>query len=435
MNVWTLINEEVALLEEGVKDLRKRYVENGPFESDLFDKLVSRDPTKTKKYLGWILKIATEEIEKNQAISPPYNIDNAYYYIDNLITSKVLDFNDYVNKGKIDEKDIYQYDLLGLYMELRNASTRLTRKELKEFIKQNDIRVKDRNDEFIVACPLTKKGMNYLGINTKWCITSTDLQFWFEHIYDFKKVPYVVIDLTNPDEQDPLKRVVYMFSTELGGTSSVWNALDSQIANDADVEFGLDADNDDDAFHELDKRLLNSGIDIQTYHAATDLKSIYQRDTRIQNPILNKKIEELIDEIECSFEFSKDEDTRLTTQATLSFQIGYNSAYTDEAMDTVRLKFDSFPGDPFSYKGRPDPDLENYEFYDDEDDDADELNPLDKIYFDEELNAVIAKLHFPITWTDAYKGIINNSLAYKLPLKHMQQFITTAFAKENNDAL
>ena len=394
MNIKKLILEEIQLLNEGVRDLRKKYVNNGKFTEELFDWIIANDPSKTKKYAQWIFKIANAELQK-ASTAPPYTIENSSKYLKELILDKIRLFDDFVEKGKVKNKDINQYDLFGLYLELKDAETRLTKRELKEHIKANEIKVKDANDEFVVACPLTKKGMEYLGVNTKWCLTDSNKRFWFTYIYDFKSMPYVIIDLMEEDERSQLKRVAYMYDIKYQQIVSAWNTMDVNIIREYDDEYSFDV------FHD---RLEDSGIYILDYNHILDYYNLMKADKETQNEILSKNLDTTIDDkMNVEITFKRDEEYNLyAVFEYLYFGNGANQN-DSEKLEEFREMVDSLPGDPYDVSNIINDDLEYTE--PDLEDNYEDRESLRKLEHTPEGIRLI--MDFPIGWGYCYDNLDN----------------------------
>ena len=83
-----------GIVVEGVSSTKSTYVDTGKVSPETFDRYVKKDPSKNKKYIGWMCK---------QLVLYPDK--------EGHIPDVVAAFDRLAEKGLIREKDIFKYDL------------------------------------------------------------------------------------------------------------------------------------------------------------------------------------------------------------------------------------------------------------------------------------------------------------------------------------
>ena len=117
MGIYTdIYNTERILirmeLDESIRSAREKYLKTGLVDQDTFDMAVDYDPTKTKKYVEWILKQYTS----GKATS----------------RSDIKQFDQLAKKGLITNKDINSYDSDSLTDTVRDAGKKTTKRTEKK---------------------------------------------------------------------------------------------------------------------------------------------------------------------------------------------------------------------------------------------------------------------------------------------------------------
>lgn len=136
----------LSTLMENVK-LAKQYVQKGQLPSDVFEKLAKSDPTPTKKYVGYMAKAW---------IAGSKDVEELINYI--------AQYNNYLQKGKVETKDIYQYksfnDLKAEVDELNLTGAGKSTKDLEA-----DTETIVDNDDILVMSPYTHAASRKLGLS------------------------------------------------------------------------------------------------------------------------------------------------------------------------------------------------------------------------------------------------------------------------------
>lgn len=181
----------------GIKKLKK---ENNILNTTLVDMLGKFDPTKTKKYSQFLVKMLNKRIEEydgNQLLSEGENENPLDRVLpndswQNMITrnficdyifswsnmERFIEFTDLMEKGLVIENDISKYDSWDmLEMNLFEAKNReMFKKSKKEISKIFE------DDRYLIFRPLTYLASCSYGYQTKWCTAMiNDPGYFYNH--------------------------------------------------------------------------------------------------------------------------------------------------------------------------------------------------------------------------------------------------------------
>ena len=181
----------------GIKKLKK---ENNILNTTLVDMLGKFDPTKTKKYSQFLVKMLNKRIEEydgNQLLSEGENENPLDRVLpnnswQNMITrsficdyifswsnmERFIEFTELMEKGLINENDISKYDSWDmLEMNLFEAKNReMFKKSKKEISKIFE------DDRYLIFRPLTYLASCSYGYQTKWCTAMiNDPGYFYNH--------------------------------------------------------------------------------------------------------------------------------------------------------------------------------------------------------------------------------------------------------------
>ncbi len=125
----------------------KMYVDKGKLPKELLQKFIKIDPTKTRKFVGWMSK---QWINKTVT-----NLD--------ILSSTVEDYNIFLEKGKVKTKDINQFktfsDLANEVEEINKTGTGVSVKDL-----ESDYETVIDNSDLLVMVPHTHEASRKLGL-------------------------------------------------------------------------------------------------------------------------------------------------------------------------------------------------------------------------------------------------------------------------------
>jgi hypothetical protein len=149
---------------------------NPELNISLIDIIASCEPTKTYKYMDFLIKNLKDEHIKNNDYGLLYRkIVLQLFGADNLLT--LIDFENHLRENRIEKNDIGSYrNFKDIIDSVKNADQVLKLKQVeKEVIKLYN------TDFWLVLIPLSFEASKVYGYNTKWCTTQ------FDHWEKYKK--------------------------------------------------------------------------------------------------------------------------------------------------------------------------------------------------------------------------------------------------------
>jgi len=143
-----------------IKDLKSQ---NPDYTIDVIKVLAEMDPTKTNKYLPFMIKCTADWVEwinnelKNETFKEMFEV--------------IKDFEDLSQRNLLENKDIYSYESNQDIIEsVKLAKEKITRSEVKK--KETEVLFED--NRWLVVFPLSVRSSNLYGKGTKWCVSSED---------------------------------------------------------------------------------------------------------------------------------------------------------------------------------------------------------------------------------------------------------------------
>ena len=143
-----------------VRDLKEQ---NKNYKIDVIDVLASMDPSKTNKYLPFMIKCTSEWVEwinnelKNETFKEMFEVIN--------------DFHDLSERNLLTNKDIYSYkDNQAIIESVKEAKEKVTISD----VKKNETEILYEDERWLVLYPLSVRSSNLYGKGTKWCVSSED---------------------------------------------------------------------------------------------------------------------------------------------------------------------------------------------------------------------------------------------------------------------
>jgi len=143
-----------------IKDLK---TQNPSYTIDVIEVLSSMDPSKSNKYLPFMIKCTADWVEwinnelKNETFKEMFEV--------------IKDFEDLSERNLLENKDIYSYESNQDIIEaVKFAKEKVTRSEVKK--KETEVLFED--DRWLIVYPLTTRSSNLYGKGTKWCVSSED---------------------------------------------------------------------------------------------------------------------------------------------------------------------------------------------------------------------------------------------------------------------
>lgn len=203
---------QIILIESKLDVLKASF----PLLADSLDFLSKRDPSKKGKYLQWCAKVlSTEEISLHHL-------------------ADVID-NFHKNAFRLPKKDINSYQTAA---ELEEALFELggsKRQQIKSQ-KLNSSAVYE-DDQYIVVNPRDKHSSCFYGRGTKWCISATESENYFDN-YDSHTIFYMIID--KQPQGTEWDKIAMAVSDE--DVSNRFSAYDEEIVDGTAVTFYTAAD-------------------------------------------------------------------------------------------------------------------------------------------------------------------------------------------------
>ena len=210
------ILEEEMLAEGRLEDTKKKH----PWlaSAGIIDYLSGADPSGNNKYLQWSAK----QVER--ADSDDIDAED----VAREVSGAVMDFNKYSQRLK--NKDINQYkDYKDIMRDVRDIKAVLTNKEKRQQEKEKmagESSVVYESDNYFVVRPDTFEASCYFGRNTKWCISSTQSQNYFDEYTEKGQVFYMVRS-EKRDEDDEDKKIALVYNEN--GLEEAYDAVDHNM--------------------------------------------------------------------------------------------------------------------------------------------------------------------------------------------------------------
>jgi hypothetical protein len=215
---------------EGKRQAMERFVNNGKIPQDKFEKLLSLDPSDTKKYIEkmcqWFLEWPA-----------PVPSDAA-----DQLGKQIAIYDRLVLKSLVEVKDINQFKSLGDFMVFVDANAKKkTRTEQEEATKKRGTEYVFENDKWLVVVSKTWASSKLYGAGTKWCTAMEDDSKFFSQYKGVGVRIYYLIrkDMERSEGDDMYKIAIAVYPT---GERECFDAADTGITFDAVLSYtGLDA--------------------------------------------------------------------------------------------------------------------------------------------------------------------------------------------------
>ena len=206
-------------LFESLSNAKKLYSSKIP--QDVFDQLVSIDPTKTFKYIEKICKFYLQ--------NPDLSIQE--------LKTEIETFDSLVTKNLIDVKDVNQFKS---YQEFKSFvfenSDRMSKTAERELVKNKGTEVIINNSNLLVLLIKDKEASIQYGSGTKWCISAKDSQNYFKSYRSKEVTFYFVFQKNLPSSNPNYKIAVAVYNS---GEKEVYNAKDKKIKFSVVLRLGV----------------------------------------------------------------------------------------------------------------------------------------------------------------------------------------------------
>ena len=241
-------NESIECLDEAMADLKamKAKYKDEPILANIVNALEDRDPSGNHKYITWAMKQLENEYRPLKDAGQPDSVARIMSRKVLRMADAIVDFHNLSKKaaawkddaGKPLSKDLNSWsDWEKLMSDIDTAkASALQSKREKEFQRQASKQAKQESDvvydddEFMVIRPMSEHASCYFGRGTKWCISATDSQNYYNSYTEQGKVFYFVMDKTRSND-DPLKKVAWVGDYN-GEFHEFFDAPDNNIGYD-----------------------------------------------------------------------------------------------------------------------------------------------------------------------------------------------------------
>ena len=237
---WGTLTEEQLLAEGRLEDAKKKYPGLHP---DAIDALSARDPSGKNKYLMWASKQLNKKILEYIARTDRHGneVDHDEFYPvvrgiartieafhKNVQRLKNRDINSYISVEHVDEV----LDALGLSLRQQKSK--------KREIAQEDSTNIEETDEFWMIRPDSVEASCYYGRATRWCISATKSQNYFNQYTNDGKTFYMVM-LKHLDDDDDGKKMALVYDANSGDRGDdepeeTYDAADDEVGTDGMLE-------------------------------------------------------------------------------------------------------------------------------------------------------------------------------------------------------
>ena len=202
-----------------IKDLKDKYP---TYKIDVIEVLSKMDPTKTNKYLPFMIKCTSDWVQwinkelKNETFKEMFEV--------------IKDFEDLSQRNLLDNKDIYSYGSNQDIIEsVKSAKEKITRSEVKK--KETEVLYED--DRWLVLFPLSVRSSNLYGKGTKWCVSSEDHNYgkYFKQYTDNGVLIFVIDKKVSDTEArtNDFAKIAFHNDRKKQDGITLWDVKDTQM--------------------------------------------------------------------------------------------------------------------------------------------------------------------------------------------------------------
>ena len=202
-----------------IKDLK---LQNPTYKIDVIDVLSSMDPTKSNKYLPFMIKCTADWVEwinnelKNETFKEMFDV--------------IKDFEELSQRNLLENKDIYSYESNQDIIEaVKTAKEKITRSEVKK--KETEVLFED--NRWLVVFPLSTRSSNLYGKGTKWCVSSEDNNYgkYFKQYTENGSLVFVIDKSVKESEyrSNDFAKVAFHNDRKKNDGVTLWDIKDKQM--------------------------------------------------------------------------------------------------------------------------------------------------------------------------------------------------------------
>ena len=202
-----------------IKELK---AQNPKYLIDVISVLSKMDPTKTNKYLPFMIKCTSDWVE----------------WIHNELTNEtfkemfevIQDFEDLSQRNLLENKDIHPYESNQDIIEaVKTAKEKITRSEVKK--KETEVLFED--NRWLVVYPLSVRSSNLYGKGTKWCVSSEDNNYgkYYKQYTENGSLVFVIDKKAKESEYrtNDLAKVAFHNDKKKNDGITLWDIKDKQM--------------------------------------------------------------------------------------------------------------------------------------------------------------------------------------------------------------
>jgi hypothetical protein len=240
------------------KEIKKQHP---TLDTSIIDVLAKIDPSKTNKYLPFLIKQVNSRLDELNKSMKEHNSNKVFgidldNYIQLNILLSLID-NNYVSREQVQTLQIFN-ELLEQNRIIENDITKYTdfdqiQKAIDESMVKYEYKNKERgiavlvdNDDYLIIRPLTYEASKKYGANTKWCTASNSTSSQFYEYTQNGILAYVI----NKKTYDKTAIHIWINSDGELRETTFWNAKDARIDS---MESGIESTLIRDVIHELKK--------------------------------------------------------------------------------------------------------------------------------------------------------------------------------------
>ena len=349
-SIWkSYLNEEKELellVEARVKDIKKKYpvlTDTGwlAYSREKLDSVLG--PKGVSKYLLFCMRELHRGFKQDIEDSESW-IDSEHYDVQDVktvadeILEAVLAFQE--NQQRIEEKDIYKYNIGELQRALSKlglSSSQKKEKEKAEAMKTTEI-VYDENGIFAVR-PYSEASSCYFGKNTRWCISATQSRNYFSQ-YTREGKAFVMVRFDGIPADNSMHKLALVYDRD-GELEEVFDAPDNDhsdyiVFQAAALHFGeedyelIDDEDKKEKIDDIASDIIQNGF-VNVLDNPPDPSDSYEAECRQ----IEEDLEDDIKHADYGFEVDNYGDG-----AYVSFWASFNIELDNEIFENGKYQFD-----------------------------------------------------------------------------------------------
>jgi len=234
---YSILTEEQLLVEGRKDDAKKKYPQLAA--DGYIDILIDADPSGNQKYLMWAAKMLDRELKRTPEIDPAtaqVEADNIAEYLQKFhklqpyIRDEAKKFKDINNITSLDNLIALVQSLERIKLDTERAKEEKKRQK-QEAMQESTIFVND--DDFMMVRPTSAEASCYWGRGTKWCISATESENYFNRYTNEGKAFYFLFsknkDNFEGDDWKTYGKLALVFLND-GTFEEGFNAIDTSMS-------------------------------------------------------------------------------------------------------------------------------------------------------------------------------------------------------------